>query len=190
VCSRRLGVFFASAGRAFDRPRACSVQPLYVFACGHERSVDGQSTPAHAGCASVRNPTLYPRTRLKCAAPRVAVKGRFGLDYSNGEPAVPKFTDPGKWYFVVDCLDCESPIPLAGAPSPAEKPDPLRYRAISEVRCPHCGGVGTYTPRQISRRLVEHAPGDRLQAPILYALAGIAGLSFLAAVLFITHTYR
>jgi hypothetical protein len=121
---------------------------------------------------------------------RIRRQGTIGPDHSNGGPAVSKFTDPGNWYFVVDCLDCESPIPLAGAPSPAEKPDPLRYRVISEVKCPHCGGIGTYTPRQISRRLVEHAPGDRLQAPTLYALAGIAGLSFLAAVLFITHTYR
>jgi hypothetical protein len=58
------------------------------------------------------------------------------------------------------------------------------------VKCPHCGGVGTYTPRQISRRLVEHTPADRFQVPILYALAGIAALSFFAGVLFVAHTYR
>ena len=103
---------------------------------------------------------------------------------------MPKFTDPGKWYFVVDCLDCESPIPLADAPSPAEKPDPLRYREISDVKCPHCGGVSTYIPRQISRRLVEHTPPDRFQVSILYALAGIAALSFFAGVFFVAHTYR
>ena len=110
------------------------------------------------------------------------VKTLFAL-LTATEPAVPKFTDPGKWYFVVDCLDCESPIPLADAPSPAEKPHPLRYRVISKVKCPHCGGVGTYTPTQISRRLVDRTPGDRFQAPILYIFAGIAGLSFLAGVL-------
>jgi hypothetical protein len=103
---------------------------------------------------------------------------------------VPKFTDPGKWYFAVDCLDCESPIPLADAPSPAEKPDPLRYRAISDVKCPHCGGVSTYMPRQISRRPVEHSRGDRFQVLILYVFAGIAALAFLAGVLFVSHTYR
>src|SRR5258708_28509302 len=106
-----------------------------------------------------------------------------------------KCTEPGKWYFVANCLDCEMPVPLAEAPSPQEKPDPLRYRVVAEVRCPHCNGVGTYTPRQMSRQLVEYAaindmPGDRLQPPILYILAGIAGLSFLAAVLFVMRAYR
>jgi hypothetical protein len=101
-----------------------------------------------------------------------------------------KLTEPGKWYFVVDCLYCERPIPLADAPSPDEKADPLRYRAISEVKCPHCGGAGSYTPRQISRRLVEDTPNDRFQTLILYVFAGIAGLSFLAALLFVTHAYR
>ena len=38
---------------------------------------------------------------------------------------MPKITVPGQWYFVVDCLACEKPIPLAEAPSPDEKPDPL-----------------------------------------------------------------
>jgi hypothetical protein len=66
-----------------------------------------------------------------------------------------KFTEPGKWYFVVDCLACEKPIPLAEAPSPNQKPDPLRYRAVSGLRCPHCDNVGTYVPRQMSRRLVQ-----------------------------------
>jgi len=101
-----------------------------------------------------------------------------------------KLTEVGKWYVVVDCLHCERPIPLADVPSPAEKPDPLQYRVISEVTCPHCGGVGTYTPRQMSRRLVEYSPRDRFQTLILYFLAGIAGLSFLAALLFVMHAYR
>ena len=36
-----------------------------------------------------------------------------------------------------------------------------------------------YMPREMSRRLVEYTPADRYQAPILYVLAAIAGLSFL-----------
>jgi len=103
---------------------------------------------------------------------------------------MPKITVPGQWYFVVDCLACEKPIPLAEAPSPDEKPDPLQYQTIFDLRCPHCGYVGTYAPRQMSRRLVEDMPGDRFQAPILYVLAGIAGLAFLAAVFFVARTYR
>jgi len=103
---------------------------------------------------------------------------------------MPKITVPGQWYFVVDCLACEKPIPLAEAPSPDEKPDPLEYRTIANLTCPHCGYVGTYVPRRMSRRLVEYIPDDRIQAPILYVLAGIAALSFLAAVLFVARTYR
>jgi len=68
---------------------------------------------------------------------------------------MPKFTEPGKWYFVVDCRECQNPIPLAEAPTPKEKPDPLRYRTLSGVYCPHCGHVDTYGPAQMSRRLVH-----------------------------------
>jgi hypothetical protein len=125
---------------------------------------------------------------MRCAG--IRRQGTYWPRSQQRGPAVPKFTDPGKWYFVVDCLDCESPIPLADAPSPAEKPDPLRYRVVSEVKCPHCGSVGTYTPDQISRRQVEHARGDRFQAPILYVFAGIAALTFLVGVFFVTRTYR
>ena len=117
-------------------------------------------------------------------------RGTFRPNHSNGMPAVPQFTEPRKWYFVVDCSVCGKPVPLAEAPSPDEKPDPLEYRTIANLTCPHCGYVGTYVPRRMSRRLVEHTPGDRFQAPILYVLAGIAALSFLAAVLFVMRTYR
>jgi hypothetical protein len=68
---------------------------------------------------------------------------------------MPGFTEPGKWYFVVDCFACEKPVPLAEAPSPDEKPDPLRYRVVSDLRCPHCDGVATYASWQMSRRLVQ-----------------------------------
>lgn len=65
-----------------------------------------------------------------------------------------KVTEPGKWYFAVNCTSCQNPIPLAEAPSPTEKPDPLRYRTVSQVHCPHCAYVGTYPPAQILRRPV------------------------------------
>lgn len=65
-----------------------------------------------------------------------------------------QFTEPGKWYFAVDCTACRKPIPLAEAPSPDEKPDPLQYRSMSGVRCPHCGQIENYAPAQISRRPV------------------------------------
>jgi hypothetical protein len=68
---------------------------------------------------------------------------------------MPKFTEPGKWYFVVDCSVCGKPIPLAQAPSPDEKPEPLHYRVVYDLRCPHCDHVGTYGPRSMSRRPVQ-----------------------------------
>src|SRR5258708_34013995 len=101
-----------------------------------------------------------------------------------------KLTEPGKWYFVVNCLHCQNPIPLAEAPSPDEKSDPLRYRAVSKLRCPHCNREGTYAPHEVSRQLVEYSPEDRIQTIVLYLFAGIAGLSFIAALLFVTLTYR
>ena len=67
---------------------------------------------------------------------------------------MPSFTEPGKWYFAVSCLACEMPIPLAEAPSPADRPDPLKYRIMSGVRCPHCDHVGVYAPNMITRRPV------------------------------------
>ena len=66
---------------------------------------------------------------------------------------MPKVTEQGKWYFVVDCSTCSEPIPLAEAPSPEQKPDPLQYRTIS-VTCPHCSIFGAYSRVKISRRLV------------------------------------
>jgi hypothetical protein len=68
---------------------------------------------------------------------------------------MPKFTTPGKWYFVVDCLACGKPIPMAEAPSPNQRPDPLPYRVVSDLSCPHCDYVGSYAPLQMSRRLVQ-----------------------------------
>jgi hypothetical protein len=65
-----------------------------------------------------------------------------------------KVTEPGKWYFAVNCTACQNPIPLAEAPSPTERPDPLRYRIMPNVSCPHCSLVDVYGPVQISRRLV------------------------------------
>jgi hypothetical protein len=79
----------------------------------------------------------------------------FRPNHGKRGPAMPKFTEPGKWYFVVDCLACEKPIPLAEAPSPDERPDPLPYRIVSNLRCPHCDYVSSYTPRQMSRRMAQ-----------------------------------
>jgi hypothetical protein len=70
-------------------------------------------------------------------------------------PAMPKFTMPGKWYFVVDCLACWKPIPLAEAPSPDDRPDPLPYRIVSDLQCPHCDYISSYAPRQMSRRMAQ-----------------------------------
>jgi len=63
-----------------------------------------------------------------------------------------KMVEAGKWYFAVDCAKCGEPIPFAEAPSPEEKPDPLRYRTIADLQCLHCGHVGTYAPALMSRR--------------------------------------
>ena len=49
---------------------------------------------------------------------------------------MPKITVPGQWYFVVDCSVCGKPVPLAEAPSPDEKPDPLEYRTIFQFAMP------------------------------------------------------
>jgi hypothetical protein len=65
-------------------------------------------------------------------------------------PAMPKHTTPGKRYFVVDCLACGKPIPMAEAPPPNQRPDPLPYRVVSDLRCPYCGYVGSYEPLQMS----------------------------------------
>jgi hypothetical protein len=68
---------------------------------------------------------------------------------------MPKFTMPGKWYFVVDCLACGKLIPMAEAPSPNQRPDPLPYRPVSDLRCPHCDYISNYAPLQMSRRMVQ-----------------------------------
>ena len=76
---------------------------------------------------------------------------------------MPKITVPGQRYSVVDCSVRGKPVPLAEAPSPDEKPDRLDID-IFQLRCPEMRLCGTYAPRQMSRRLVEHMPGDRFRA--------------------------
>ncbi len=63
-----------------------------------------------------------------------------------------KTVEPGKWYFVVDCTGCGEPIPFAEAPSPEDKPGPLQYRTISDLKCPLCGHSDTYAPALMSRQ--------------------------------------
>jgi len=57
-----------------------------------------------------------------------------------------KNVEPGKWYLAVDCAECGEAIAFAETSPPVEKPDPLEYQTISNLTCPHCGHVGTYTP--------------------------------------------
>jgi DNA-directed RNA polymerase subunit RPC12/RpoP len=60
--------------------------------------------------------------------------------------------EPEKWYLAVDCVKCGEAIPFAEAPPPEEKPDPLQYRTISDLKCPRCGHRDTYAPALMSRR--------------------------------------
>jgi hypothetical protein len=63
-----------------------------------------------------------------------------------------KVTEPGKWYFVVSCSGCGEPITFAEAPSPDEKPDPIEYRTVGNLPCPHCSHVDNYAPALMSRQ--------------------------------------
>jgi hypothetical protein len=63
-----------------------------------------------------------------------------------------RFTEPGKWYFVVECAGCGEPIPFAEAPSPKEKPDPIQSRKIGDLKCPQCDHVDNYAPTLMTRR--------------------------------------
>jgi DNA-directed RNA polymerase subunit RPC12/RpoP len=63
-----------------------------------------------------------------------------------------KSVNEGKWYVAVDCAKCREAIPFAEAPSPAEQPDPIQYRTISDLKCHHCGHRGMYAPGLMSRR--------------------------------------
>jgi ribosomal protein S27E len=59
-------------------------------------------------------------------------------------------TEPGKWYFAVDCAKCGEAIPFEEAPPPEDDPSP-KHRGI-RVRCPDCHEEYTYAPALISRR--------------------------------------
>jgi hypothetical protein len=63
---------------------------------------------------------------------------------------MPKSVEPEKWYLVVDCSRCLTPIPFAAAPSPEDEPN---YTApqISKLMCPECGHKDTYVPALMSR---------------------------------------
>jgi hypothetical protein len=70
-------------------------------------------------------------------------------------PVMPKYTTPRKCCFVVDCLACGKAIPIADAPLPNQRPDPLPYRVGSDLRCRHCDYADSYEPLHMSRRLVQ-----------------------------------
>jgi predicted nucleic-acid-binding Zn-ribbon protein len=64
---------------------------------------------------------------------------------------MPKTTQPGKWYLVVDCAKCGEAIPFEEVSSPEELPE-LQYRTVSGLECPHCGYEGIYAAGLVSRR--------------------------------------
>jgi hypothetical protein len=72
----------------------------------------------------------------------------------NGGRLWRRFAEPGKWYFEVDCLACNGPVPLAEAPSPDEKPDPLRDWSNEAI-----------TMRQSEFDKISAAPVDYPDAP-------------------------
>jgi len=88
--------------------------PVRVASPGRGLQALGRGGSDHARCASSH------------------VTGSFVLITAHRGPTVPRFTEPGKWYFVVDYSSCGSPVPMAEATSLNEKPDPLRYRVVSD----------------------------------------------------------
>jgi hypothetical protein len=61
-----------------------------------------------------------------------------------------KFTEPGKWYFAVDCAQCGKAIPFAEAPSPEDDPTPKCATIV--VWCPNCQFEAPYARPLISRQ--------------------------------------
>jgi ribosomal protein S27E len=61
------------------------------------------------------------------------------------------FVQPGKWYLAVDCAKCGEAIPFSEAPSPEDAQE-VKFRTISDLRCPDCGHQDTYAPALMSRR--------------------------------------
>jgi DNA-directed RNA polymerase subunit RPC12/RpoP len=57
--------------------------------------------------------------------------------------------DRDKWYFLIECENCDRAMVLSDAPSPQEIAEPTitaLYR-----KCPHCGHKQTYQPEQVQR---------------------------------------
>lgn len=67
-----------------------------------------------------------------------------------------KQVKPHQWYFVVECANCDEPIPFLEAPSPEDKPE-VKQRTIADLKYPSCGHVGTYVPALMYR---DQAPGN------------------------------
>jgi hypothetical protein len=88
--------------------------------------------------------SAYRRARHRTAPPRIRPPDARRC-------AMPKSVEPEKWYLVVDCSRCLTPIPFAAAPSPEDEPN---YTApeISKLTCPECGHKDTYAPALMSRQ--------------------------------------
>jgi hypothetical protein len=57
--------------------------------------------------------------------------------------------EPGKWYFVVECVDCHEEIGFREAPSIDEEPE-VQCGPVF-VECPYCYMERTYQPSEIRR---------------------------------------
>jgi len=55
-----------------------------------------------------------------------------------------------EWYFVVDCAECDEPIPFLEAASPDKAPE-VKQQTIADLKCPSCGHTDTYAPALMYR---------------------------------------
>src|ERR1700674_1618213 len=71
-------------------------------------------------CRHEYAPTPY---RADCSSSGRNLREHYNLDKADhkGYGLPMKMTEPGKWYFVVDCAGCGEAIPFLEAPSPEDK---------------------------------------------------------------------